>query len=129
MAAIALPQYQMAVGKAKYAALKENAHAIKNAMDRYFLTNSSYTTSLDDLDTEVQTFMADGTHCYIGASTIYCNRKIFGVTMEYGVAYLYGQYRVCVAYTQNPNDKPNRLCQQETDNTGEEAGTWTTYAY
>ncbi len=140
LAAIALPQYQMAVAKSKFATLKDNARVIQSAMNRYYLMRGSFTTKLSDLDIDFsgnlsgdkhQINFSDGSTCYIGGSSIFCSRKLFGVAMEYEVVYTnFKDLRRCISFSQNSNDKPNRLCQQETGKTtGNEVGTWTSYSY
>ena len=50
LAAIAVPQYQKAVGKAKAQQLILAAKAIKDAQQRYYLQNGTYTKTWSDLD-------------------------------------------------------------------------------
>ena len=123
LAAIALPQYQLAVGKAKIATLKENAHAIRNAMDRYHLVHDAYPDNLNVLDIEIQ----DGASCWIQANNlVYCFTRVFGTGLSYvvGYGYRYNQ-KGCHANSGNLNDIANRLCQQETGKTtpDEDGGT------
>lgn len=142
LAAIALPQYDMAVGRARYATLKDNARAIKSALDRYYMAQGSYTEKLTDIDIDLQgpltnndskVTLPDNSVCYIGSATIFCSRHIFGIYMEYGVPYRnYGSANhACVTYSQKANDRANRLCQLETGKkTGTPgSGSWTTYYY
>ena len=126
LAAIALPQYQMAVGKAKYATLKDNARVIKDAMDRYYMANGNFTTNLEALDVELKgnlqndkhdIHLLDGAHCYIGGANIFCSRKIFGDDMEYGIVYLSYNNNQKYCYAKTLIDKQNQLCQLETNRT------------
>ena len=50
LAAVAVPQYQKAVYKSKYANLKTLAKSILSAQEVYFLANSSYATDFEQLD-------------------------------------------------------------------------------
>ena len=50
LAAVALPQYQMAVTKSRLAAIKPIMAAIKNAEESYYLANGNYTIDLSVLD-------------------------------------------------------------------------------
>ena len=52
LAAVALPQYQVAVDKAQFMEIVEMGRAIKNAEEVYYLANGEYTTSIDILDIE-----------------------------------------------------------------------------
>ncbi|MBO7238668.1 MAG: prepilin-type N-terminal cleavage/methylation domain-containing protein [Elusimicrobiaceae bacterium] len=49
LAAIALPQYQVAVGRSRATELIIGARAIKDAEEIYHLANGQYTETLDDL--------------------------------------------------------------------------------
>ena len=50
LAAVALPQYQLAVDKARYMDTVQAVRAIKHANEAYFLANGEYAVSLDELD-------------------------------------------------------------------------------
>lgn len=50
LAAIALPQYRVAVDKADYVQLMADVNAIQKAEEAYFLANGDYTRDLDALD-------------------------------------------------------------------------------
>ena len=52
LAAIAVPQYQLAVDKAEWASLTPSMKAIMDAQQRYYMANGSYAMDLDDLDIE-----------------------------------------------------------------------------
>ena len=49
LSAIALPQYQKAVMKARFATMKNIAHSLLNAQELYYLANDEYATSMADL--------------------------------------------------------------------------------
>jgi prepilin-type N-terminal cleavage/methylation domain-containing protein len=53
LAAIALPQYQRAAAKSKYATLYDRTNAIAQAEELYYLTNGTYTTDLNKLDISI----------------------------------------------------------------------------
>ena len=49
LAAVALPQYQKAVWKARYATIKPLVRAVAQAEEAYYLANNTYTADVDDL--------------------------------------------------------------------------------
>ena len=53
LAAVAVPQYQKAVIKSRYAKLKPLVKAIANAQEVYYLANGHYTATLAELDIEL----------------------------------------------------------------------------
>ena len=55
LAAVALPQYQKAVDKARYTQAMTLLESIWQAEERYKLANGEYTKSLDDLDMDLPT--------------------------------------------------------------------------
>ena len=67
LAAIALPQYQVAVGKGRYSELMTLTNAIKNAQEIYYLAHGEYATSFEQLDIEMPSGNIDP------ATTIYKN--------------------------------------------------------
>ena len=137
LAAIALPQYQMAVGKARFATLKDNARVIKSALDRYYLANNEFTKNLEALDVELRgtlssdkkiITMKDGSTCLISGYSVFCHRVIFGKTLQYAVGYkIKGSY--CLSGSMDINDKANRLCRLETQKEGVEDGAGTNMQY
>ncbi len=52
LAAVALPQYQLAVEKSRLAALKHITKAVAQAQEIYYLANGTYATKLSELDVE-----------------------------------------------------------------------------
>ena len=53
LAAIALPQYEIAVLKTKFATMMPIARAIRDAQERYYMANGEYAVKLTDLDIEL----------------------------------------------------------------------------
>lgn len=52
LAAVALPQYQVAVEKSRLAVLKHITETVAQAQEVYYLANSQYATTLSELDIE-----------------------------------------------------------------------------
>ena len=53
LAAVALPQYQRAVAKARFADILIRIKALADAQERYFLANGEYSNDYLDLDVQV----------------------------------------------------------------------------
>ncbi|WP_428055044.1 pilin [Candidatus Avelusimicrobium alvi] len=60
LAAVAVPQYQKAVDKARYSELISLARPFKEAQERYYLANGSYTDNINDLDISLRADQQDG---------------------------------------------------------------------
>ena len=105
LAAIALPQYKMAVLKSKFSTVKSMARAIYNAEQRYYLINNSYTTDISSLDVD-----GDTSRCAIeGDYDIKCSTKKANNTYKIG----WNGSILCYT-TKDTTDIYNKLCQQET---------------
>ena len=139
LAGIALPQYKMAVSRAKFSTLKDNAHAIQEAMNRYYLVHDAFPDNFQDLDIDLGeirinnnfTDLPDGSLCSIGSSNVFCKRRISKILMEYSINYRSTKRLLCVANSKDLTDLPNRLCQQETgrDTPINDADTYNSYRY
>ena len=115
LAAVALPQYQKAVLKSRFAGVVSNASAIARSLEIYYLANGTYPTSLEDIDMEIS-------GCTTSATYISCAGEIYyyyhldynsGKTSTFisgflknklGLAYLH--------YTQNNTQYPDRASKQ-----------------
>ena len=53
LAAVALPQYRLAVAKTHYANLMNMVKTVKNAQEVYYMANGAYATSLEELDINI----------------------------------------------------------------------------
>ncbi len=135
LAAIALPQYRIAVAKTQYATAKQLVTAIKNAQEVYYLANGSYATNLDDLDidfpaskdernTNTTRYYEKGT-CVIEEQLVRCNLDTAVGRMGYQAYYAHipsnsaGKY-ACVAFKTIELTSPaNKICKTES---GKETG-------
>ena len=60
LAAVALPQYQVAIAKARLHALLPIMQAIKRANETYYLANGHYTNDIDAWDIDLPPYTIDG---------------------------------------------------------------------
>ena len=132
LAGIALPQYQLAVGKSKYATLKNATKSLVEAAERYYLLHDSYPTEFADLDINFpitketnsgeafQINFPGVSHCsfhYVAGRSI-CSNYISKVKMYYLQT---RSHRSCQVYSLNTNDIPNKICQTETGKSASQA--------
>ena len=80
LAAVALPQYRKAVGRAELAQVISATKAITNAQERFYLANGSYTTNLQDLDINLPN---DTVICHLLQSYCSCHNNNYLITHYY----------------------------------------------
>ena len=128
LAAVALPQYKMAVAKAKYSTIMDLAKSIADSQERYFMVYDSYTARFDNLDVDMpRDYISKdiNQYCYDWGG---CNIASTGATYCYD-SYsktkftIYGQYSsvlpkriFCQALGYEKDNFSNRLCKQLTNN-------------
>jgi len=130
LAAVAVPQYKVAVMKSKYATLKALTRSIANAQEAYYLANGHYATQFDDLDIDSPSGWTQGENtlegtleerifnwgtCQMSASNIYCGLG----TVSYQIFYPHttsanaGKTR-CITGNTDLNFIGNKVCKQDT---------------
>ena len=125
LVSVALPQYQKAVLKSRYATLKNLTNSIAQAAEVYYLENNSYATSFEELvlsmpegklDTSTDTrYEYSWGMCYIEDNRIYCGSE--QANMGYMI-YFQPNARYCVARgTSDSNNVRSKICQAETGKT------------
>ena len=70
LAAIALPQYQVAVLKSRYSQLMVTATALRRAQDIYYMANGTYAVNMNLLDVDLG-------DCKIHDSTFFCRSNLY----------------------------------------------------
>ena len=130
LAGIALPQYQMVVGKARFATLKNLTKSIYESSQRFYLLHYTYPTSSADLDIDIRVVsernasygkeltLTDGIICGLWKdSTDYvtCSREIFGRKVALYIDRKNGLPFTCVVYDGQPSDLATKLCAKETN--------------
>ncbi len=138
LAAVAVPQYQLAVLKSRYASLKAAAEAIRQAQEIYYLENGTYTSNFEELDVSLPgTFglneegkedkhaisLSPTTHCIVhrsgqlGRTTcrLLDNDENAVIIYDTGAIHYNGGKRICETFdATNLDSLPNRVCKGET---------------
>ena len=88
LAAIALPQYEVAVAKTRLATIKKLVASIKQAQEIYYLANNAYATKFEDLDIDLpgggelnesgNQYSYDWGSCAMGSDATSCTNDKFG---------------------------------------------------
>jgi len=105
LAAIALPQYQKAILRSKFAGLLVSIEAIRKAQQLYYLQHGSYATSLEDLE-----ILVDGT-----VYTYTENPNSNAECVAQGGATRTGVYVRCVLYVPKKRELKNNVVTLEID--------------
>ena len=121
LAAIALPQYKMAVGKARFSELKTITQSVVSAAQRYYLVNNTYVGANGNLDIEIPNTVACSIWNENQQPYIACYKTIFGIKACYYADIESGRPAICLVYSTNKTDNANNLCQKETGKTAEQA--------
>ena len=134
LAAVAVPQYQKAVWKSRYAKLKNLVATLAQAQERYYLQNNTYADTFNKLDIDmplgnpekstdiIQVY--DWGNCSIrlkDVSFVACKLQTPTSSMSYQQNLRYSQYYAktlaCVAYSTDQTSLENRICKEETKDT------------
>ena len=145
LAAIALPQYQIAVGKARYTQLKPLTRAIADAQEVFYMANGQYAATFDELGFDTQ----DNSTTYAtiissSPNNIQCHLMTnFRATCRTYINNTQTSYEIwlqhsgkpgkigCLVYSTDTNSIPNRLCKSETGliTPSEQANTYLRWIY
>jgi len=126
LAAVALPQYQKAVDKAKYTQAMTLLESVLQAQERYKLANGNYTLSFGDLDIDMPTPISIDTpsdrenyeykwgRCFIhGTGYVNCQVDLGPSVHAWYFGWPGDTGRMCWAQPQN-NARANALCKAMT---------------
>ena len=129
LAAVALPQYKMAVGKTKFVSLKSMTKSLVESLQRYYMIYDAYPKGIEGLDVTFdgieQTYFdaaefdfstSEGITCtiwYGSSNTVACNREIFGKTINYYVYRETNKPYLCRVSEKDLSHPANVLCAKE----------------
>ncbi len=127
LAAVALPQYQMAVLKSRFTQAKMAAKAIAQAQEVYYLANGYYANNIADLEVEVD---GNSVSCFAGTeqSGCYCPKGSEGLMYQINTIHRKkgdpGKHKCVLGASTNTNSRGARLCKLETGKSeADETGT------
>ena len=148
LAAVALPQYQKAVIKTRYATLKNLTRSLAQAEELYYLENGQYTTDLEELIIETPTptsitendfykdYNFDWGMCRLANSNTHAFVKCrnASIQMDYQVYFNHSFYYPgaikCIALVEDVTAPQAKVCQQETADTAPTGGSgWMGWTY
>ncbi len=132
LAAVALPQYQKAVYKSRYATLKNLANSIAQAEEIYYLANGHYSTDFEELSIEMPagklntstpyTYYYNWGYCALEGNNwaqAICENSLIG--MKYHVRFINIQSspgtRICIIENNNTDSLQAKVCKAETGKT------------
>ena len=131
LAAVALPQYQKAVAKSRYATLKNLTHSIKNAQEVYYLENGQYSATLEDLDIELpggaepnetgDTYTYPWGYCVITPDLASCKNEQTHLVYQIYFSHSTRPTRRNCVVEDNTDTIAHKICQNET---GRSVATW-----
>ena len=145
LAAVAVPQYKVAVGKSRYATLKNLAKSIAQAEEVYYLANGTYTTDFEKLavqmpggklDTSTESiYYYDWGKCWLtnnDLSRVDCNSA--PLNMSYRIMLQHSpnssnRINCLILGTTDLSDWRNKICQIETGATANQDTTYTQILY
>ena len=142
LAAIAIPQYQIAVGKSKFSTIKNLAKAIADDEEVFYLANGHYTSNFSDLTVQKPSNISCDIWSCKGCQKAVACRAYIG---NKGIAYyqffkndppttdpssVYNGGRSCFAFTTDRNHIVNKICKNDTGKTGQcNNSSYCTYTY
>lgn len=126
LAAIVLPQYQMAIMKSRYSTLIDIVRVMNDAEERYYMVHDKYAATFEGLDIDLSgcTLSNDKIKCNYdwgscqvskNGGRVHCEntknlKNAYVIYFGQNNSYLAG-YKICWAFTTDKNDRWNKLCQ------------------
>ena len=117
LAAVALPQYQKTVNKARFAQLVTATRSLRDAEQRYYMENNAYTTNAEELDVSFPlqndsvktTVKLTNGYCVLYSDYVYCmHNGLASYFLYYG-----SETKECCSYP-NTSFAADPLCREVT---------------
>ena len=147
LSAIALPQYQKAVMKTRYAQLKVLAKSLAEAEEIYHMATGSYSKKLADLDIQLSGGTPNPEHeerynfpwgsCYLdtadsdtGVNQVVCSNSNIGMEYQQRLHFSsLSNQRICIAFNTDTSSLQNQVCKAETGKTGNVHDAFSSFRY
>ena len=135
LAAIAVPQYQVAVAKSRYVGLKDLVNKIVEAQEYHHLLTGSYAKKFEDLDiqlppnklntsTQSHYYYSWGScQLFVAAENARCDNGLMGYERSYSLATSYPSRSRCIYFGTDITSPQAKVCQQETKHNRADSGT------
>lgn len=137
LAAIALPQYKMAVLKSRFSTIKTLVRNVVESQKRYYLINNDYAANFDNLDIEIpknyiqkitntnsETYYYNKYFCYVAKNVAHCSlrkdKTDYNGYVGYQIYYTWGSKAfntLCYVLGTPLDDYRDKFCQTETGKT------------
>ncbi|WP_428050642.1 type IV pilin protein [Candidatus Avelusimicrobium caledoniensis] len=128
LAAVALPQYQMAVAKSHFVQAKTLANALAQAQQVYYMSNGEYAHSYDELDVDTPAYISETDDFSAGVNRPHRNFSwgscvlwqtggvsCYIIERGKGMAFSEGNgEQQCIGYTTDTSHLVNKICKAET---------------
>ena len=139
LAAIAMPQYKMAVAKSKLSTIRDMIDALHHSVERYYLTTTTPPENLEVLDIDIpgeytnsnkiRKNTPSGVTCGFNTGTderreVICYVKIFGKNISLISTVYFKKVKtekMCLAFSLDKTDLVNKICQIESNKTANQA--------
>ena len=131
LSAVALPQYQVAVAKSRFATVKNLARSIKNAQEVYYLANGKYATKFEDLDIDVpgggelneegDMMTYSWGNCRTVNDVAICKDTLDDLAYQIYLSHSVAPTRINCMVADNTNTVAHKVCKSET---GRSSPTW-----
>ena len=129
LAAVAVPQYQLAVGRAQFSTLKATTRSLGEFAHVYYLEHGTYVGAT----AEAREILPKGISCYIWDETqqsyIACTKQISNTETDFYVTRSSRKPALCLVRSTKTTDLPNKLCQKETGKKGTCHNNYCIYSY
>ncbi len=134
LAAVALPQYKLAVATSRMKRILPLAQSYLQSQRRFFLEHGEYTNDLNQLDIAPKNCMSNGYRCYVENITIQANQTYIGMYQpnlpSITIFYQWPKNQMSCFAAGDITSFANRICQRVTGHATPDAPIgWANYYY